>query len=142
MKSAEWWLKLVIRVFGGVSVLAAFAFVMPWPWMGIVHQWLGMGALPDKPVVEYLARSTSALCALYGGVLLVLAMDVRRYAPVIRFQAIAMMVLSGIGAAFGLRGGMPAWWMLGDAGSVWAFCAAMLILQTKIAPVEATASTQ
>src|SRR5439155_12130024 len=135
MNSAENRLKLVLRVFGGVSVVAVFPFVMPWPWMGIVHEWLGMGALPDKPVVDYLARSTSALCALYGGLLLVLAMDVRRYASLIRFQAMAIMALSAIGAIFGLRGGMPAWWMLSDAASVWLFCGAMLILQKRLSPM-------
>lgn len=133
MHNAEWWLKLVLRIFGGVSVLAAFPMVMPWPWMGVVHEWLGMGPLPNKPIVEYLARSTSALCALYGAFLLVLATDVRRYAPVIRFQAFAMMALTAIGATLGLRGGMPAWWMIGDATSVWLFCIAMLLLQTRIA---------
>ena len=132
MNSAERWLKVVLWLFGGVSVIAIFPFVMPWRWMGVVHEWLGMGALPDKPVVEYLARSTSALCALYGGLLLVLASDVRRYARVIRFQAIAIMALSGAGAVLGLKGGMPAWWMIGDVVSVWVLCGAMLVLQRKI----------
>lgn len=135
MNNAERGLKLVLWVFGGVSVLATFPFVMPWPWMGVVHERLGMGALPDKPIVEYLARSTSALCALYGGLTLVLATDVRRYAAIIRFQAIGMMALSAVGAVLGLKGGMPAWWMMGDAGSVWLFCGAMLVLQRKIAPI-------
>jgi hypothetical protein len=133
VSKAEYGLKVLLWVFGGVSVIATFPFVMPWSWMGVVHEWLGMGALPDKPVVEYLARSTSAMCALYGGVLLILATDVRRYAAVIRFQAIAIMALSAVGAVLGLKGGMPAWWMIGDAGSVWLFSGTMLVLQRNIA---------
>ena len=133
MHAAEWWLKVLLRSFGGVSALAVFAFVMPRSWMGVVHEWLGMGTLPDQPIVEYLARSTSALCALYGGLLWVLATDVRRYARAITYQAVALIALSTVGACFGLWAGMPAWWMLGDAVSCWACCGAMLVLQKRIA---------
>ena len=132
LKTSEWWLKTVLRVFGGTSALAIFAFVMPRPWMGTVHGWLGMGVLPDAPIVAYLARATSALCAFYGGLLLLLASDVRGYARVIRFQAIAMMALTAAGALLGLRAGMPMWWMIGDATICWIGCGAMLWLQKKI----------
>ena len=133
MHSAQWWLKALLRSFGGVSALAMFAVVMPRGWMGVVHEWLGMGTLPDAPIVEYLARSTSALCALYGGLLLLLATDVRRYARVITYQAVMTIALATVGACFGLRAGMPAWWMLGDVASCWLFCAAMLLLQKRMA---------
>jgi len=133
----EWWLKSLLRVFGATSVLAVFPFVMPRGWMALTHEWLGMGTLPEKPVVEYLARATSALCAFYGGLLLVLARDVHRYAPAITYQAIAMMLLSGGGAILGLRAGMPAWWMIGDVTGCWVFCGAMLWLQKKIADFKA-----
>jgi hypothetical protein len=129
---AEWYLKLLLRAFGGTSALAIFAFVMPWSWMGVVHEWLGMGTLPNKPVVEYLARATSALCAFYGGLLLLLATNVRQYGRVITFQAIAMMVISAVGACLGLRAGMPAWWMIGDASTCWICCGAMLWLQKRM----------
>jgi hypothetical protein len=83
-----------------------------------------------------LARATSALCAIYGALLLLIARDIRRYAPVITFQAIATMVTATIGAMLGSRAGMPAWWMIGDALACWIFCGAMLWLQTKITPRE------
>ncbi|MCI0347868.1 MAG: hypothetical protein L0Z53_00445, partial [Acidobacteriales bacterium] len=130
-----WW-------FGGVSVLAAFPFVMPWRWMVAVHEWLGMGTLTHQPVVEYLARATSALCAIYGGLLLVLAQDVRRYARVIRFQAAATIVTATIGAIFGARAGMPLWWMIGDVVGCWFFCGAMLWVLTKIEIHHSTNNTR
>ena len=138
MNTAEGWLKALLRLFGGVSALAIFAVVMPWWWMGWVHDWLGMGVLPEAPIVEYLARSTSGLCALYGGLLLVLATDVRRYAPVIRFQAVVMMLLTTIGAVLGLRAGMPAWWMICDAASVWLFCGVTLVAERRVGHLDAT----
>lgn len=97
--------------------------------MSLTHEWLGMGTLPDKPVLEYLARSTSALCALYGGLLLLLATDVHRYSAIIRYQAIATICLATAGAIFGLHGGMPAWWMISDAVGCIVFCGAMLRAQ-------------
>ena len=130
--NAEGWLKLLLRLFGGTAAVAIFPFVMPRSWMAVVHEWLGMGMLPDKPIVEYLARATSALCAFYGFLLLLISMDVRRYRYVIAYQAGAMIILSAIGALLGLRSGMPAWWMLGDAGSCWFYCGAMLLLQRRI----------
>ena len=133
MQNAESWLKALLRLFGGFSVVAIFPFVMPQHWMTLVHAWLGMGELPDKPVVEYLARATSALCALYGGLLLLLATDVRRYRAVIQYQAGATILLSGIGAYLGLRAGMPGWWMIGDVAACWILCGAMLFFQNRIA---------
>ena len=97
--------------------------------MAVTHEWLGMGTLPDKPVVEYLARSTSALCALYGGLLLLLATDVHRYAAVIKYQAIVTLCLATAGAIFGLHAGMPGWWMIGDAAGCGIFCGGMLLAQ-------------
>jgi len=137
-KNPEWWLKAVLRGFGAPCVLAVFAFVMPRSWMGIVHEWLGMGVLPDKPIVEYLARSTSALCAFYGLLLLVIATDVQRYARVITLQAVLMMAFSTVGALLGLTAGMPAWWMMGDAASCWLGCGSMLWLQKRISLAAAT----
>jgi hypothetical protein len=133
MQNAEPWLKALLRLFGGVSVIAIFPFVMPQEWMALVHAWLGMGELPDKPVVEYLARTTSALCALYGGLLLLLATDVRRYHGVIRYQAGAIILLSSVGAYLGLRAGMPRWWMIADLATCWILCGAMLFFQNRIA---------
>jgi hypothetical protein len=135
MNPAERCLKILLRIFGGVSVIAFFPFVMPWRWMTAVHQSLGMGALHHQPVVEYLARATSGLCALYGGLFLVFAQDVRRYGPAITFQAIGTIVTATIGAIFGARAGMPLWWMLGDALACWVFCAGMLWCQRRIPPL-------
>ena len=51
----EKYLKLLLQAFGAVTAVALVPFVMPRSWMAAVHDWLGMGVLPDNPVVEYLA---------------------------------------------------------------------------------------
>ncbi len=135
---AERWLKLLLRLFGGTSAFAIFPFFMPQDWMAATHRWLGMGALPDPPIVEYLARATSGLCAFYGGLLLLLAMNVRRFARIITYQAVVTIALSGAGALFGLQAGMPGWWMAGDLAACWFFCGAMLFCQLKLKQSDAT----
>jgi hypothetical protein len=136
MRNAERWLKLLLLFFGLPAAFAVVPFLMPTSWMAAVHQWLGMGVLPDKPIVDYLARYASGFSALYGFLLLLLLTDVRRYAPVITFQAVAIILLSGVGAIFARRAGMPTLWIVGDVLSCWGFCGAMLWLQTKIPPAE------
>jgi hypothetical protein len=54
---------------------AAFFVAAPYSWMNAIHQWLGLGVLPDAPVAGYLARSTSAFYAMLGGLLWVLLFD-------------------------------------------------------------------
>jgi hypothetical protein len=136
MHNAERWLKITLLLFGLPAAFAVVPFLMPVSWMGAIHEWLGMGVLPDKPVVDYLARYASGFSALYGFLLLLLLTDVRRYAPVITLQAVAIIVLSGVGAIFAWRAGMPTWWIIMDVVSCWGFCGAMLWLQTRIKPVQ------
>lgn len=135
-RNAEFWLKLLLFVWGFPPVLAIVPFLMPMSWMAAVHEWIGMGVLPDKPIVDYLARYASAMSALYGFLLLLLMTNVRRYAPVITLQAIAIIVFSGVGVIFAWRAGMPSWWIIMDVVSCWGFCGAMLWLQTKIPPAD------
>jgi hypothetical protein len=139
MNNAERWLKIVLWLFGAPCLLALVAVVMPRGWMAVTHEWLGMGTLPDKPIVEYLARTTSGLFFLYGWLLLLFASDVHRYARAITLQAIIVIGLSGVGAVLGFRAGMPLWWMIGDIGSCWLCCGAILWLQKRIPAVKSAA---
>ena len=65
--TAESALKLMLRIVGGVSLLSAIFVIAPYSWMDSIHRWMGMGELPNAPVVGYLARSASAFYALLGG---------------------------------------------------------------------------
>jgi len=139
-KTPEWWLKLLLRLWGAPPLLAIVAFVMPHSWMAAVHEWLGMGLLPDKPIVDYLARYASAFSVFYGVVLFVFAGDVHRYARLITIQAILIIVFSAVGAVFGWRAGMPWWWIASDVASCWLASGAMLWLQKRIVVSRAATS--
>lgn len=128
----EYWLALLLRVVGGVCLLALIPLWMPRSWIVAGHLWLGWGPFPDSPVAEYLARSVSALSAFYGGLLVLLAADVRRYAPVIRYQAAAIMLLSASGVVVGSWAGMPLWFVGGDAIACWTYCGGMLLLVRRV----------
>ena len=132
MLNLESWLKWLLQIFGGFCVLAIVPFVMPVRWMAAGHEWLGLGVMPEGAVVEYLARGMSAMCAFYGGLLIVLASNVRRFSVLIQFQAVTMIFLASCGAYLGMRAGMPAWWMLSDALSCWVCLGAMFYLSKRI----------
>jgi hypothetical protein len=107
-------LILLLRLSSLMLLLALGAVVMPQPWMDAVHQHLGMGPLPDKPIVGYLTRSVSAMYALHGALLLFVSFDVRRYLPVIRFLALAAIAFGLIMLLIDLHVGMPRPWTGGE----------------------------
>jgi hypothetical protein len=130
--TAERWLVLLLRLIGGVCLLALVPLWMPRGWIDAGHRRLGWGEFPTAPVAEYLARSASALSAFYGGLLVALSADVRRYAPLVRYQAAAIMTLSACGVVVGWRAGMPLWFVGGDAVACWAYCVPMLVLAGRL----------
>jgi len=141
MQRVENFLKLLLQAFGAVTVIALVPFVMPRSWMAAVHEWLGMGALPDKPVVEYLARTTSALYGFLGGLYLVLATDVRRFAGVITYSAVATLLISAVNTWLCRRAGMPGWWMWSDGGACWLFGLGILLLQRRAVSLKKDSGT-
>ena len=129
---SEFSLKLLLRVLGWICVLALFPFFVPRSWLDVGHQFLGLGEFPRAPIAEYLARSVCALCAFYGGLLLLLAGDVRRFLSIIRYQAVAIMSLSALGIFAGVRAGVPASFVIGDAIGCWVFLLPIVILAARI----------
>ena len=128
----EWWLRLLLRILGGICVLAIIPLFMPRTWLEAGHQLLGLGQFPTAPIAEYLARSVSALCVFYGGLLLVLSRDINRFVGVIEYQALAIMLLSAIGVFAGVRAGVPLLCVLADALGCWFFLLPILLLAARL----------
>ena len=104
-------LVIVLRYFVGIGGLFALVPVfMPLSWMVATHRWLGLGEMPTAPVVEYLARSLSAFYAFFGGLCLVVAADLERYRPLIRFLGVAFVLFGIVFTGVDLSAGMPWWW--------------------------------
>ncbi len=97
------------------------AVVMPYDWMNSIHRQVGLGELPQAPIVGYLTRSISALYALYGGLLIFLANDVRRYRLVVRFLAVTGVLFGALMLGIDYAVGMPVGWTAQEGPSVIVF---------------------
>ena len=124
---AEKLLVWILRTAGIVSALAIIPMLMPPAWAQAAHTALGLGELPGKPIVVYLVRGMSAMCAIYGGLLLLLASDVHHYHRLITFQAVA---------TYGsiLMHHLPVLgnYILIDGAVCWLYCLPTLWLQTRL----------
>ena len=107
-------LILFLRVVGTVAGSAALCAVMPLRAMDAAHRALGMGPLPDGPVVEYLARSTSAFYALVGALLWIVSLDLPRYRPLVRILGYGFIALAALLLWTDVKAGLPWFWQAGE----------------------------
>ncbi|MCX6898217.1 MAG: hypothetical protein NT105_05910 [Verrucomicrobia bacterium] len=124
-------LGVFLRIYGTVAGLAIFAVFMPRAWMAATHEMIGLGKFPDGAIVDYLARSVSALYAFHGGLLWLLARDVRRHAAIIAYVAVAGIAFSVFILALDVSLGLPVWWILGEGPSVFVISLVVLALLAK-----------
>jgi hypothetical protein len=122
-------LRWLLRGCGALTLLALPAVFLPQPAMDYFHRSLGLGPLPEGPIVLYLARSLSAFYAAFGALTLLLSTDVERYAPLITWWGMTAIVLGVLLIGIDLTAGMPIDWMLGEV--IFTICAgsAVLLLQ-------------
>jgi hypothetical protein len=131
-RTAEQVLVWVLRVTAGMMLLALPAALLPSEWMRDIHRWLGLGEIPDAPIVFYLARSLSLFYAFLGFLLLYLSGDVRRHAPLLRVVALACLPF-GLGfLVLDVTVGLPLWWTLSEGPFVIVFAAVVLRLLRRI----------
>jgi hypothetical protein len=115
--SLERLLVVLLRTVGAVSLLALVFVPFPHAWMDAIHRWLGMGELPDRAIVSYLARSTSLFYALVGGLMWVVSFDVRRYRGVIVYLGASLAVLGVVLGIVDWSARMPSSWLAIEAPS-------------------------
>ena len=113
---------------GVTALFAPAAVFMPVSWMAATHRGLGLGEMPTAPVVEYLARSLSAFYALVGALDLVVAADLERYRPLVRFLGVAIALMSLALLGVDLAAGMPWWWTAAEGPGGVAFGAVLFVL--------------
>jgi hypothetical protein len=111
---------------GVLTLLALPAVFLSVPAMNYFHEQLGLGPLPQGPIVQYLARSLSAFYAAFGSLTLLLATDTRRYAPLITWWGITALVFGVLLAGIDTAAGMPVSWMLGEV--IFLLCAGLAVL--------------
>lgn len=128
----EQFLIFILRVIGGVSLLALIFVFVPYSWMNIIHQQLGMGQLPKSPVVGYLTRSISAFYTLLGGLFIFLSFDVRKYRYVLLFISLAVVSLGMILTFVDWFEGMPLFWKVWEGPFVFVLGIVMFLLSRSL----------
>lgn len=126
-------LQLLLRALGLWDLLALGGVLMPNHSMAMVHAWLGMGDMPQAPVVEYLARSASLMYAQHAVVFLFLSSDVRRYLPLIAFMAWVAIVSGVAMLAIDLISGIPMFWTIIEGPGYIVIASTVLALRRRIA---------
>ncbi len=134
MNSSEKSLVILLRVVGVLLLTAVIPAVMPFAWIKDVHRTLGMGELPEAPIMGYLTRSLSAMYALHGALVFFISLDVRRYLPVVKFLAV-LSVFFGCGMlVLDIVVRLPPWWIVGEGPSIIALGGVMFWLAGRVQP--------
>jgi len=125
-------LQVLLWAFGVSGLLAAVPAVMPRSWLvaAVAH------AEPGTPVlllVEYLARSLSAMYCLLGGIMCLCAREPLRHAPIIRWLGGFAAVAGTAACILILLAPYPKnvvlWLLAVDAGIIGLFGVAVLTMQ-------------
>lgn len=105
----------VLRVVGGVTMVAFAAAVMPQAWIIGIAQWLGFEPFPDAPLTHYLARNLSLIYGFVGALVWRIGSRLDQYRSLVGPFAWAV-VAFGIGrAVVDTQAGMPLWWTAGES---------------------------
>ena len=118
----------LLRLAGATELLAFIAVVMPRSWMAISHTWLGLGEMPDGPLLMFMIRQASYTYGVHGLSLWLIASNVKRFRPFVIFNGIAFLIAAPVFLWIDLTSGMPLWWAVSDPASCGLFGAALLSL--------------
>jgi hypothetical protein len=120
--------KWLLRIIGGAELFAIPFLLFPFSWMNEVHErLLGLGPLLHAPIVEYMARSLTALYAIHGALVFRLSFDVPRFRPVIQFLGGLHVTLGLLVLAGDIAAGLPWWWIVGEGPGIAAAGLAVLV---------------
>src|SRR5262245_27104197 len=122
----------LLRIFGVTTCFAVFAALLPTDWMAATHAWLGLGEMPRAPIIEYLTRSISLLYAIHGGVIVLASTDIRRFAPLITYLAIADGLMGLLLIAIDAYAGLPWYWIALEGPAVTLTAVILLVLNLRV----------
>ena len=108
----------LLRLTGLLISLSLLAIFLPKEWMAEIHSDLGLGELPPAPIVEYLARSLSAMYFAHGVLVLTVSTDVTRYWPIVGVIGVLNVFLGAVFTWVDLVAPMPWFWTLAEGPPV------------------------
>jgi hypothetical protein len=78
------------------------------------HSWLGLGVLPDGPIIMFMIRQASFTYGIHGLLLWLLASDVARFRPLVSFTGITYLLAAPVFFIIDYTSGMPGFWLATD----------------------------
>jgi len=136
MPNSERLLIIILRFLGVSALFAIPAIFFPYTWMNAIHRFMGLGEMPDSPIVSYLARSLSAFYATFGGMSLLISTNIRLYRQFVLFWGIAFCWLGTLLLGIDIFSGMPTSWTIGEGPLAIVIGLVILWLQRKIINVD------
>ena len=121
-------LVLLLRLDGIIMLAALLPSIMPLAWMKETHRYLGIGELPDGPIIGYLTRSLALMYAMHGAVLFFVSFDVRRFLPVVKIVAVLGILFGLWMTALDITVGMPVFWTACEGPSLFVLYCVVLWL--------------
>jgi hypothetical protein len=118
----------LLRVAGSVEILAFGAVLMPRSWMEASHAWLGLGEMPRGAVLMFMIRQASYVYGMHGVLLWILASDVARYRPLIRFTSFSFLLAAPVFLIIDHTSGLPLYWIVSDTAACAFFGVSLLWL--------------
>lgn len=132
--------RLLLRAVALAEMCAVIGIFIPWSVMAASHQWLGMGAFPNQPVVAYLARTLSGLYAIHGIFVWIAAGEPRRYSALIWAIILTGIPFGLLATAAGILAGFPLWWSAAEGPSLVLLCVALAWMHAKSGQVDASSA--
>lgn len=123
-------LQRFLQLVGGVSLLAFAAALMPEDWFIKISEELGQTFAPE-PLTFYLARHLSLMYGFVALVLLILAVDVARYVPLIRLAGYGTGLMGVLQGTIDHFSDLPVWWTLLESLSTLAGGVILIVLARK-----------
>ncbi|MFP4107372.1 MAG: hypothetical protein ACLFVU_14990 [Phycisphaerae bacterium] len=135
------WLILFLKLGGVMMMFALVGVFMPRSLMEQGHRMIGMGEFPESPIMEYLARATSAFYTFFGVILWICSTDVRRYKTITDASAVFLIALSAVVLVYGFLIDLPMLYFGADVVTAVGLGAILLFLNRRI-PNEAKAEAK
>jgi len=132
-------LKICLWVSGVMFLLGGIGLFLPDPTWVCIVEFFGVEstALTDSPLAEYMLRAGLAMCFMIGVFLIALGLRPVKYAGLIPFSGLAILLLGLACAVSGVVAGMPVMWILGDSLSCLILGALILVFWKMAKPKHA-----
>jgi hypothetical protein len=108
-------LIIILRLSGLMLITAFVAVFLPYEMMASIHFQIGLGTMPQLPILDYLARSVSMFYGIHGVIVIYISYNLNKYLQFLK-------LLCYLGLLFGLslffidiNASMPSYWTFGES---------------------------